>query len=162
MKQTIMAVALGFLLGCGGSPTTPTRTSTTQSTQSVAGTTDPAPAPVPPTQPPVPPSPPGPTPTPPAPTPTPAPTPASVVLHATVETFHWYPGATFTLPSQFDMVIVGDTVKIATLDPLHFSYFGSNTDFIVKPQDFEVVVQGSRFTFNGLAGQASGTVTLAK
>lgn len=60
------------------------------------------------------------------------------------------------------MIIVGDTVKIATLDPLHFSYFASTSDFIVKPQDFEVVVQGSTFTFNGLAGQATGTVTLEK
>lgn len=30
---------------------------------------------------------------------------------------------------------------------------------IVKTSDFQFAVQGSTFTFNGLAGQASGTVS---
>ena len=71
---------------------------------------------------------------------------------------HWYPGATFTLPDTFDVVIEGDTAKIATLDPLPFGFYQSNDDFIVKQKDFEFVVRGGTFTFNGLAGQATGTI----
>jgi len=66
------------------------------------------------------------------------------------------------LPESFDVVIDGDRVTIATLDPLAFAYYKSDADFIVKPKDFEFVVQGGRFTFNGLAGQATGPIAAAK
>jgi hypothetical protein len=75
-----------------------------------------------------------------------------------VTSSHWYPGATFTLPDTFDVIIEGDTAKIATLDPLPFGFYRSDDDFIVKQKDFEFVVQGGTFTFNGLAGQATGTI----
>lgn len=71
---------------------------------------------------------------------------------------HWYPNAAFTLPDHFDVVVEKDTAKIATLDPLPFGYHKSDEEFIVKQQDFEFVVQGGKFTFNGLAGQAAGTI----
>ena len=71
---------------------------------------------------------------------------------------HWYPNATFTLPEHFDVVIEHDRVRIATHDPLPFAYYKSDDEFIVKQQDFDFVVQGGKFTFNGLAGQASGSI----
>ena len=74
----------------------------------------------------------------------------------------WYPGAAFTLPNSFEVVIEGGTVKISTLDPVLFGYYGSDQDFIVKQRDFDFVVQGGRFTFNGIAGQATGSIAVAK
>jgi hypothetical protein len=117
-------------------------------------TADPAPAPPAPT-PPVPAPAPAPAP---SPTPTPTPTPTKTILQATVTTSHWYPTAAFTLPDHFDVVIEKNTARIATLDPLPFASYKSDDEFIVKQQDFEFVVQGGKFTFNGLAGQAAGTI----
>ena len=71
---------------------------------------------------------------------------------------HWYPNAAFTLPDRFDVVIDKNTVKIASLDPLPFGYYKNDDEFIVKQQDFEFVVHGGTFTFNGLAGQAAGPI----
>jgi len=93
--------------------------------------------------------------------PAPAPGPAKTIQHAKVSTSHWYPGAAFTLPDTFDLVIEGDMVKIATLDPLPFTLYKSNEDFFVKQRDFEFIVQGGSFAFSGVAGQASGTITVA-
>lgn len=76
-----------------------------------------------------------------------------------MDTSHWYEGATFTLPAQFDVIIEGETVKIATLDPLPFSFHKGNDQFVVKTRDFEFVVTGTLFSFNGLAGQAKGSIT---
>lgn len=155
MKQTMLVLVLGFVVACGGAPTAPAAVVTPHAAQ----TTPVTPADPPATPPsPTPPSP-APTPAPaPTPVPTPAPTPAQTILHAVVTSSHWYPGATFTLPATFDVVIQGDTVKIATLDPLPFAFHGSDDDFVVKQKDFEFVVQGGAFTFNGLAGQATGTI----
>lgn len=75
---------------------------------------------------------------------------------------HWYPGAAFTLPDSFDVVIEGDRATISTLDPVPFGFFKSNDDFIVKQRDFDFVVHGGTFTFNGLAGQATGPIGVAK
>ena len=165
MKLTIIVASLGILVGCGGSPVTPTPVSSTSSTTQTQTPAEPAPAPAPlPSPAPGPPTPtptPSPTPTPaPAPVPSPAPAPSDnhVVLHATVEQSHWYPNASLTLPQTFDLTIDGDRVTIPTLDPLPFSYYKSSEDFIVKTKDFELVVQGTTFTFNGLSGQASGSV----
>ena len=71
---------------------------------------------------------------------------------------HWYPAENFSLPEHFDVVIEKNTAKIATLDPLPFGYYKSDEEFIVKQKAFEFVVQGGTFTFNGLAGQATGTI----
>jgi len=76
-----------------------------------------------------------------------------------VENSHWYPNATFTLPERFDVIIEGKTAKIATLDPLPFALFEGNDEFIVKTPDFQFNVHGTTFTFNGLAGQASGRIS---
>ena len=154
MKQTMLVLAVGFLVACGGSPTAPAAI-----TQPDVHTTpiSPTPADPPATPPPsTPPSTPAPPPAP-APAPTP-PSPSRTILHAIVTSSHWYPGATFTLPETFDVVIEGDTAKIATLDPLPFGLYRSDDDFIVKQKDFEFVVQGGTFAFNGLAGQATGTI----
>jgi len=80
------------------------------------------------------------------------------VLHAVVDNSHWYPNATFTLPARFDVIIEGAMVKIATLDPLPFSLRNGDDLFIVKTTDFGFSVQGGTFSFNGLAGQASGRI----
>jgi hypothetical protein len=79
-----------------------------------------------------------------------------------VSSSHWYAGASFTLPDAFDVVIDGDTVKIASLDPLPFAAYKSADDFIVKQKDFEFVVRAGTFSFNGIAGEASGAIAAAK
>jgi hypothetical protein len=79
-----------------------------------------------------------------------------------VTSSRWFPGATFVLPDSFDVVIEGGTAKISTLDPVPFGYYASHEDFIVKQTTFDFVVQGGRFTFNGLAGQATGPITVVK
>ena len=71
---------------------------------------------------------------------------------------HWYSIATFKLPDRFDVIIEGDTAKIASLDPLPFSYHKSNDDFIVRTSNWSFVVQGGTFTFNGVDGEATGTI----
>jgi hypothetical protein len=153
VKYTILVVA--FVLGACASPTAPAPTVTEPPVQKTAD--------APTTPPATPPAPTPPVPTPPVPTPAPAPAPApapspTTVLHATVTLSHWYPNATLTLPERFDVVIRKDTATIATLDPLPFGYYTSDDDFIVKQTDFTFVVQGGRFTFNGVAGQATGTI----
>lgn len=157
IKQAFMVVALTIFAACGGSPTSPSPTSDKQSSTQPNGSPPPANEPAPP---PTPAPTPSPTPAP-APPPTPAPTPAPtrVVLHATVENSHWYPNAAFTLPARFDVTIEGETAKIATLDPLPFSFHEGNDEFIVKTRDFQFVVHGTTFTFNGLAGEASGRIS---
>lgn len=154
-----VVVACGVLAACGGSPTSPTsgKQPITQTAGDASGS-NPAPEPAPrPTPTPTPAPTPAPTPTP-TPTPTPNPGPSRIVLHAVVENAHWYPNATFTLPERFDVIIEGETVKIATLDPLPFSFREGNERFIVKTREFEFSVQGRTFSFNGLAGQASGSI----
>ena len=74
----------------------------------------------------------------------------------------WYPGATLVLPDSFDVVIEAGTAKISTLDPVRFGYYAHDLDFIVKQSDFTFVVQGGTFTFNGLAGQATGPIAVVK
>jgi len=147
VKYMILVVAL--VLGACASPTRPTATDAKPSAQKTA---DPPPAEP---QPPAPPAPAPPAPAPPAPAPAP---PTRTILHVVVTSSYWYPNATFTLPERFDVIIENDTVKIATLDPLPFSYYKSDNEFIVKQHDFIFTVQGGTFGFNGLQGVANGTV----
>lgn len=162
MKQTFMVGVIGFLAACGGSPASPTPTSSTQSTTQTTGNPAPADEPTPPSPTPTPAPTPEPAPSPnpaPQPTPVPSPTPAAkTILHATIANAHWYPDASFTLPDRFDVTIEGDKVTIASLDPLPFSYHGSDADFIVRTDDFQFVVHDTTFTFNGVAGTATGTI----
>jgi len=157
VKQTFLVLALGILTACGSSPTAPTPPEKQPPAQTPSN---------PPEAPPTPTPAPTPTPTPtPAPTPAPSPTPAPparTILNASVTSSHWYPDAAFRLPGQFDVVIEGDTVKIATLDPLPFGLYTSADDFIVKQKDFEFVVRAGTFVFNGVAGQATGTIAPSK
>jgi hypothetical protein len=66
------------------------------------------------------------------------------------------------LPDSFDVVIEGGTVKISSLGPVPFVHYAGDQDFIVKQADFSFVVQGGTFTFNGLAGQATGPIAVVK
>ena len=59
-------------------------------------------------------------------------------------------------------MIQDGTAKIAQLDPLPFSDYESDDNFIVKTKDFELAVQGGNLAFNGLNGTAMGTVTRSK
>lgn len=154
MKRTVAIVLLGFVAACGGnSPTSPTTTTPTQTTVQ----TDPAPA-NPPTPTPAPTTPtPVPAPTP-APTPGPTPQPGQTVLDAAVSNSYWYPNASFTLPQNFQIVIVDGAVKIGQLDPLPFAYHESDDKFIVRTKDFEFSVEGGGFAFNGVNGTAQGSV----
>jgi len=151
VKHTIIVAAL-VLAACGASPTAPAPTVAQPPTQNGK---DPTPPADPPTTPPAP-TPPAP---PPAPAPTPTPPPSQrTILHATTISSHWYPNAAFTLPDRFDVVIENNTVTIATLDPLPFGYYKSDDEFLVQQRDFAFSVQGGRFTFTGVAGEATGTI----
>ena len=132
MTRTVIVIFVAALAACGGSPTSPTpgKPPITQSTGDASGSN-----------------------------PAPNPGPSRIVLHAVVENAHWYPNATFTLPERFDVIVEGETVKIATLEPLPFSLREANDRFIVKTREFEFSVQGRTFSFNGLAGQASGRIS---
>lgn len=166
--NTLMTVALPFLtLGCSGSPAAPSTTS--------SGPADVvASAPVPPT--PVPDPTPEPTPAPtPSPTPIPTPTPTPVpppspgptwTFDGSTTQAHWYGVA--VLPDRFQLEIVNGSVQAA----------GHNFPILSQGPDNVYVVAGTRnvetltleyygppdgtgtwrWTYNGLPGQATGTL----
>ena len=139
----VAAVSL-FLVGCGGSPTAPST-----AVPSHTAATPPAPAPLP--DPPLDPAP-APTPAPPA----PAPGDTAVHYIAHVDSIHWYGTPLFT-SSDIEIFRYADRIV-----------FGSVKLPIVLQDDHSVVAQTremtfsaveSRWEFNGIAGQGSGSWT---
>jgi len=162
--NTLFAVALAFLiLGCGGGPTAPGATPSAQ----VAVVTPPTPAPAPPS----------PTPAPPAPEPTPAPVPAPVppvppsppnwTFDGSTNQAHWYQQP--VLPDRFDLEITDSSVQAAGHSFPIQSQAPGNVSVIAGTRNVETLTleyygpedgSGSwRWTYNGLAGQATGTLT---
>jgi hypothetical protein len=163
--NTLLAVALPFLvLGCGAGPTAPS-TKPSGQTDVVAS------APAPPTPVPVP----GPTPEPtPAPTPSPAPTPVPTPSPGPTWTFdgsttqaHWYDAA--VLPDRFQLEIANGSVQAAGHNFPILSQGPDNVYVVAGTRNVETLTleysgptDGSgtwRWTYNGLPGQATGTLS---
>jgi hypothetical protein len=135
---------LAVTIACGGGPTTPTAMPAVSSATSGV----PPPAPTPPA-----PAPPAPTP---APDPTPAPPPEPATSYtAHVDSIHWYGdplfGDTFELTRYADRItFVGITLPIVQQD---------ERNFIARNKEMTFSVVESTWTFNGLAGTGSGTLS---
>lgn len=146
-----------FAAACGGSPTTPTRPgdgSLAVNTSAPAPTSDPAPVPSPsPAPAPVP------TPTPeppPAPAPAPAPTEAVTRYTAHVDTVKWYTAPVFTSPT-FDVARYADRITFGSVTlPIVFQ---DERSFIARSSEMTFSVVDDGWTFNGLAGTGSGTLS---
>src|SRR3982751_2245185 len=159
--NTLFAVALAFLiLGCGGGPTAPGATPSGQ----VAVVTPPTPAPAPPSPTPAP-RPPEPTPAPvPAPVP---PTPPNWTFDGSTNQAHWYWQP--VLPDRFDLEIADSSVQAAGRSFPIQSQAPGNVSVIAGTRNVETLTleyygpedgSGSwRWTYNGLAGEATGTLT---
>jgi hypothetical protein len=174
--NALLAVALPLLIiGCGGSPTEPTTPSTqanvvspTPAPTPAPGPTpapaDPTPAPDPGPIPPPPPSPaPAPSPTPeptpaPAPTPSPTPTPtdSAVRYDAQVKTVSWYGPPLFT-SEDIEIVRYKDRIVFGSMTlPIVFQ---DDRSVIARTPEMTFSAVDSTWSFNGLAGQGSGTWT---
>jgi type IV secretory pathway VirB10-like protein len=164
--NVLFAIALLLsTVACGGSPTAPTTTAAAQTDvtpPAPAPTPTPAPTPAPPSDP-TPAPIPAPTPTPaPAPTPSPAPAPVpaptpddSVVRYAAhVDTVHWYGTPVFTTEDfeilrYKDRIVFGSvTLPIAVQD---------DRTVIARTKDLTFSAVDATWSFNGIAGQGSGT-----
>jgi hypothetical protein len=143
----VITVLTILSVGCGGGPTSPAPLAS----NSVAPVSTPAPPPAPA---------PAPEPAPPAPTPgpTPAPTPApdpGTRFTAHVETMHWYKeplfGQTFELTRYSNRIVFGSvSLPIVAQDDRAFTARNAEMTFSVV---------GSSWTFNGLAGTGSGSLS---
>lgn len=166
-SNALFAVALAFLIvGCGGGPTAP---GATASAQVAAVTPTPTPTPAPPAPAPAP-APPAPTPAP-TPEPTPAPVPAPVPPPAPSWTFdgstdhaHWYSEP--VLPDHFDLEIgegsiqaAGHSFPIQSQAPGNVHVIAGTRNVETLTLDYYGPEDGSgswSWTYNGLAGQATG------
>jgi len=171
----LLATGLFILsTGCGSSPTAPTSTGSTQ-TSSGSPTPTPAPEPSPaPAPPPTPEPSPAPTPTPPpAPAPTPAPAPPAPGSPAQTWTFdastsQAYWAGTPTLPDRFELAIMNGSVQAGGHSFPILSQAPGNVYIVAGTRNEETLTleyygptDGSgtwRWTYNGLPGQATGTL----
>ncbi len=139
-SKILLAVALTLpVMGCGAGPTTPTA-----SPAVITPAAEPTPVPVPP-----------PTPTP---TPLPAPTPAEPLARytATVIAVHWYDQPLFGSP-KFEVVRYGDHLVVDDVSiPIVLQ---DERSFIARTSEMSFSVVDSDWTFNGLAGSGSGTLS---
>jgi hypothetical protein len=158
----LVAVALPWLvLGCGGGPTAPGAAPTAQSDAAVA---TPAPTPVPTPAPPTPV--PAPSPTPP-PVPSPPPSAASWTFDGSTSQSHWYGQP--VLPDHFDLVIGdgfvqagGHSFPIQSQAPGNVSVIAGTRNVETLTLEYNGAEDGSgswRWTYNGLPGQAAGTLS---
>ena len=167
--NTLLAVALPFLVvGCGGGPTAPTIKPAGQTDAVASAPVSPTPAPVPgPTPEPTPAPTPAPTPTPgPTPVPTPSPGPTWTFDGSTTQA-HWYDVA--VLPDRFQLEIVSGSVQAADHNFPILSQGRDNVYVVAGTRNVETLTleyhgptDGSgtwRWTYNGLPGQAAGTLS---
>jgi hypothetical protein len=167
--NTLFAVALPFLmLGCGGGPTAPSASTSVQA-DVVGPAPTPTPAPPAPTPTPAPPTPePAPSPSPvPAPAPPPAPSAPAWTFDGSTTQSHWYGQP--TLPDHFDLKIGDGSVQAAGHSfPIQAQAPG-NVYVIAGTRNVETLTleyngpedgSGSwRWTYNGVQGQATGTLS---
>ena len=162
--NTLIAVALGFfVVGCGAGPTAP---GATPSGQAAIVTQPPAPTPAPPNPTPAPPAPEPPAPVP-APIPPPPPSAPNWTFDGSTSQAHWYGQP--VLPDRFDLEIANGSVQAAGHNFPIQSQAPGNVSVIAGTRNVETLTleydgpedgSGSwRWTYNGLAGQATGTLT---
>lgn len=156
----IVTAALA-MVACGET-TSPTSPTPGASVASITAPPEPAPEPAPeePTVDPPPPSPlpeppaPAPAPAPPAPVPTPPPPTPRAVWTAQVDNAHWY-GApllppTFSIRMVDGRLLCGDlTIPIVLQD---------DRSIVARTSEMTFSITGTAWTFNGIAGQASGSL----
>jgi hypothetical protein len=96
----------------------------------------------------------------PAPDPGPAPPAAAAAIDyvATVQSAHWY-GVPPLFPSTFDVERFTDHVKIGTLDLPIVSQDAKSWIAMDAARTMTWSVVNSSWTFNGIAGQAIGTIS---
>jgi hypothetical protein len=152
MKNILLGPIAAFAvltIACGGGPTSPAplaaQSGSTVATPASPAPPAPAPAPAPA---------PEPAPTPPAPAPVPAPE-AGTKFTAHVDTVHWYTeplfGSTFELTRFSDRIVFGSvTLPIVYQD---------DRGFIARDSQMTFSVVGLSWTFNGIAGTGSGTLS---
>ena len=146
--QVYVALALTvFAIQCGGGPTAPT--AATNSPLAITNPRGPAPAPEPT---------PAPSPAPaPAPTPAPAPAPPEPVARYTahVDSAHWSDAPVFTSPT-FEVTRYADRIVFGSATvPIVYQ---DDRSFIARTSEMTFSVADATWTFNGLAGQAAGTL----
>jgi len=154
--QVYVALALTvFAIRCGGGPTAPT--ASTNSPLAITNPPGPAPAPEP-----TPAPSPAPVPTPaPAPTPTPAPAPPEPVARYTahVDSAQWFDAPVFTSPT-FDVTRFADRIVLGSVSvPIVYQ---DDRSLIARTSEMTFSVADATWTFNGLAGQAAGTLAKEK
>ncbi len=150
MKACVLILALA-LAACGSvqGPTAPTTSGSTVSTPEAPPASPPAPEPAPA---------PAPIPTPP-PAPQPPPEPVKA-WHATTETAQWYI-APAPLPSRFDVEWRYDTLWFGPIVATIAAQDKHGILATIPPTvTIQIVLTGNHgtWTFNGIAGQASGTL----
>jgi hypothetical protein len=141
----LIALAL-FASGCGGSPTEPSKPG-----DGIAAASNPVPNPNPaPTPTPTP----APTPTPtPVPTPTPAPPEPVTRYTGHVDYEHWFGEPLFTSPT-FDVTRYADRIVLGSVSvPILYQDDGK---LIARTSEITFSVVNDEWTFNGVAGQATG------
>jgi type IV secretory pathway VirB10-like protein len=151
--QVCVALALTvFTIRCGGGPTAPTASA--NSPLAITNPPSPAPAPEPA---PAPNPAPVPTPTPdPAPVPPPAPAPDPVARYtAHVDSAQWFSTPAFTSPT-FEVTRYADRIVFGSASvPIVYQ---DDRSFIARTSEMTFSVADATWTFNGVAGQAAGTL----
>lgn len=153
--NTLLAVALPFfIVGCGSTPTAPTTAPITQ-TEVTAPTPVPSPTPSPaPTPAPAPSPAPAPAPPTPAPTPGPSQPTGSAVYDAHVNTVQWYGTPLFTT-TDIEIVRYPDRIVLGSMVlPIVQE---DERSVLARTNEMTFSAVDSAWTFNGLAGQGSGT-----
>jgi hypothetical protein len=151
------AVLAIIAVGCGGSPTAPAAAQSERVTAISTPAPAPAPAPSPspaPSPDPAPAPAPGPAPVPPA--PTPAPADAGTRYTAHVDTIHWYGEPLFTSPT-FELTRYADRITFGSVTLPIVSQDARG--LVARTSEMTFTVVDAAWTFNGLAGTGSGTLS---
>ena len=155
--QVYVALALTvFAIQCGGGPTAPTASA--NSPLAITNPPGPAPAPEPtPAPSPAPVPTPAPAPTPPAPAPAPPEPVARYTAH--VDSAQWFDAPVFTSPT-FDVTRFADRIVLGSVSvPIVYQ---DDRSLIARTSEMTFSVADATWTFNGLAGQAAGTLAKEK
>jgi hypothetical protein len=144
--QVYVALALTvFAIQCGGGPTAPTASA--NSPLAISNPPGPAPAPEPT---------PAPVPAP-VPTPAPAPAPSEPVARYTahVDSAQWFNAPVFTSPT-FEVTRYADRIVLGSVSvPIVYQ---DDRSLIARTSEMTFSVADATWTFNGVAGQAAGTL----
>jgi hypothetical protein len=92
----------------------------------------------------------------PAPNPTPAPAESAIRYTAHVDAVHWYTAPVFTSPT-FDVARYADRITFGSVSlPILFQ---DDRGFVARTSEMSFSVVDASWTFNGVAGTGSGTLS---